>query len=101
MNLGDRVYTNYEVRPYIVRACDERYVICTKPFNLRHTVMYFIIDLQEEIRGPDNMVFCNGYETDEQCKARLKELQDGKIEISYRNRVPIHLVQALVGKWIV
>ena len=50
--------------------------------------MYFIVDLVKMVRGPDNMVFCFGYETQEQCEERLKELQDGTIEVSQRNCVP-------------
>ena len=85
----DRVYLETEVRPYKVRCRDDRYIICTKPYNPKHTVMYFIVDLKEQRRGPDNMVFCSGYETQEQCEERLKELQEGLIEVSHRHDVPI------------
>lgn len=88
MKVGDKVFLPGEQKAYTVRACDDRYAICTKPLNLRHTVLYFIYDSVYQIRGTDNMVFCNGYETDEQCQERLKELQEGKIEISKRNWVP-------------
>lgn len=86
---GDPVYVPNEVRPYRVKCRDDRYIICTKPYNPKRTVMYFIIDLERCVRGPDNMVFCSGYETKEQCEERLKELQEGKIEVSYRNCVGI------------
>ena len=88
MKKGDLVFIPGEKRPYRIRATDGRYAICTKPLNLKGTVLYFIYDAVEGIRGPDNMVFCFGYETDEDCDERLKELQEGKIEISMRNRVP-------------
>ena len=88
MKVGDRVFLPGEQKPYTVRACDERYAICTKPMNLKNTVLYFIYDSVLGIRGTDNMVFCNGYETDEQCLDRLKELQSGRIEVSKRNWVP-------------
>lgn len=81
---GDPVYINNEKRPYRVKCRDDRYIICTKPYNPQRTVMYFIIDLVRGVRGPDNMVFCSGYETQEQCEERLKELQTGWIEVSYR-----------------
>lgn len=84
---GDPVYVQNEVRPYRVKCRDERYIICTKPYNPWRTVRYFIIDLERGVRGPDNMVFCSGYETQEQCEERLKELQEGRIEVSYRNCV--------------
>lgn len=45
--IGDKVYIPSEKRPYTVKARDDRYIICTKPFNLQNTVFYFIIDLVE------------------------------------------------------
>ena len=87
---GDPVYINNEKRPYRVKCRDDRYIICTKPYNPQRTVMYFIADLKEQRRGPDNMVFCSGYETQEQCEERLKELQTGWIEVSRRHDVPLH-----------
>jgi len=85
---GDPVFVPNEVRPYRVKCRDERFIICTKPFNPQRTVMYFIIDLKEHRRGPDNSVFCQGYETQEQCEERLKDLQNGRLEVSHRYDVP-------------
>ena len=89
VKVGDKVYLPNKKRPYTVRARDERYIICTQPYNPQHTVLYFIIDLVEKWRAPDNMVFCFGYETDEDCNDRLKDLQDGRIELSQRRGVPL------------
>ena len=89
LKVGDPVYLPNEVRPYRVRCRNERYIICTKPYNPKHTVIYFIVDLKERRRGPDNMVFCSGYETQEQCEERLQELQAGIIEVSWRHGVDI------------
>lgn len=89
LKVGDPVFISLDVRPYRVKCRDERFIICTKPFNLKHTVMYFIIDLERKVRGPDDRVFCMGYETQEQCEERLKELQTGQIEVSYRRSVGI------------
>ena len=89
LKVGDPVFIPNEVNPYRVKCRDERYIICTKPFNLKHTVMYFIIDLERKLRGPDDRVFCMGYETQEQCDERLKELQTGQIEVSWRRSVGI------------
>ena len=91
LKVGDKVYLPNEKRPYRVRCRDERYIICSKPMNLRHTVWYFIADMEKLIRGPDDRVFCAGYETDEQCLARLKQLQNGEIEVSWRHHVPLEL----------
>ena len=89
--VGDKVYFMEEKRPYTVRACDERYLICTKPFNLQHTVQYTIVDLKEGIRGADNYWRWGGYDdytTDEGCRNVLENLNSGEVEISYRNRIP-------------
>lgn len=91
VNVGNKVYVPGEKRPYTVRARDERFIICTKPYNPQHTVLYFIVDLEKRRRGPDNMVFCSGYETDEHCLERLKELQSGTIELSYRRSIPLDI----------
>ena len=91
VNKGDKIYIPGEKKPYKVRCRDNRYIICTKPFNIRNTVIYFIVDLERKLRGPDNMVFCFGYETDEQCFDRLSELQTGRIEVSTRRGIPLDI----------
>lgn len=91
VKVGDKVYIPIEKNPYTVKARDDRYIICTKPYNPQRTVLYFIIDLVEKFRAPDDMVFCSGYETDEQCEERLKELQSGKIGMSRRRGVPLDI----------
>lgn len=107
--VGDKIRFAEERNAYTVRACDDRYLICTKPFNLRpRTVIYTIVDLKEGIRGTDG--YCIGpysYYSDEDCNAFLKELQeadalsseseDGVIydidgaHISYRNRIKLNI----------
>lgn len=91
VKVGDKIYGPFEKYPYKVRARDDRYIICTKPFNLKRTVIYFIIDTKLGIMGPDNAIFCSGYETDEQCQKRLEELQQGLIEVSRRRKININV----------
>lgn len=91
VEVGDKVYVPREKRPYRVRARDERFIICTKPYNPKRTVRYFIVDLKERVRGPDNMVFYSGYESDEDCAERLAELQSGEIEVSCRRHVDLDI----------
>lgn len=95
VKVGDRLYVPNEVKPYTVRARDERYIIATKPFNLKHTVLYFIIDLVKDVRGPDNMIFCFGYETDKAISERLQELNNGEIEVSKRHGVKTAMVEVI------
>lgn len=89
VEIGDKVYIPNEKRPYRVKARDERYIICTKPcFD---TVLYFIIDLVDKWRAPDDRVFCFGYETDDDCQERLKQLQTGEIGLSVRRGIPLDI----------
>lgn len=37
------------------------------------------------------MVFCSGYESDEDCAERLAELQSGEIEVSSRRGIPLDI----------
>ncbi len=91
VKVGDKVYIPNQKRPFRVRARDDRYIICTKPYNPQHTVLYFIIDLKYRWRAPDNMIFSWGYETDEQCNRALKALQGGTIELSQRRGIPLDI----------
>ena len=97
LKAGDRVYVSEEKRPYKVQCRDDRFIICTKPFNPRKTVRYFILDMETNLRGPDNMVFCMGYETPEQCEERLRDLQSGRAEVSRRRSVPIRIVEGKIA----
>lgn len=99
--VGDKIYFKEEKRPYTIRACDERYLICTKPFNPKHTVMYTIVDLQEGIRGADvywKWGGFNEYKTTDECEEALNalyvdpfDLDSYRNEISHRNRVKLNI----------
>ena len=89
VEVGDKVYVPCDDATYTVMARDDRYIICTMPYE--DTVMYFIVDLVKKWRAPDNMVFCSGYETTEDCRERLAELQRGEIELSRRNGLRLDL----------
>jgi hypothetical protein len=91
LKVGDKVYIQQEKKPYKVICRDDRYIICTKPMNLKKTVLYFIIDIKEKWMAPDNMLFCSGYETKEDCKERLKELQNGTIALSFKRGIKLDL----------
>jgi hypothetical protein len=86
---GDKVWFPGEKQGYTVRARNDRYAICTKPFNPRKTVLYTIIDFKQQIRGTENLIFCMGFETDKQCEEALERLINRESEITRRNRVPL------------
>lgn len=92
-HVGNRVWFAGEKRPYKIRARNERYLICTKPFNPKKTVIYSIIDLDEKVRGPDNLIFCMGYETEDQIAENMRMLADGEIEVSHRRRIDLDVVR--------
>ena len=66
------------------KACDERFLICIKPFNVRSTFLYSIVDLKENKRGTDNYKCYTDYDSIEECKEALKLLNNGKLTISTR-----------------
>lgn len=91
MKIDDKIKFKEEKQRYTIRALNERYAICTKPFNLKKTVLYTIVDFVEKVRGTENLVFGMGAETEKQCEEMLVRIETGKTEISYRNRVPLDL----------
>jgi len=92
---GQKVFIKNEKRPYRVRACDERFAICTKPYNPQRTVLYFIIDKKNNVRGTENLIFGMGFESDKDCEEALDRLQNGESEVSYRNRVPLDIARVV------
>ncbi|HAH93678.1 MAG TPA: hypothetical protein DCM01_07525 [Dielma fastidiosa] len=91
LKVGDKVKLACIKRKWTVKAVSERYIILTQPFNLKHTVLYTIIDLKRMVRGTDNLIFGHGYETDEDIEDAISLLREGKMGVSYRNFVPIDI----------
>lgn len=106
VKVGDRVKFAEEKQAYTVQARDARYLVCSKPFNPRRTVLYTIIDLEEEVRGPENLIFGMGAETREQCEEMLARLNGSagpnfdnhRSEVSYRHRIPLCVDRVELGK---
>jgi hypothetical protein len=95
MKEGSKIYFANEKRPYTVKALNKRYAVCTKPFNLKHTVLCTIIDRVNKIRGTENLVFCMGFETAEDCKEALARLVMGESEISGRNYKSLDIIKII------
>lgn len=90
LEVGQKVKFHNDHLWFTVQSRNERYVICnaiTKK-NTFHT----ILDLDQEIRGDDNLVFHEGYDNQGECDLRLQDFINGEIEISHRNRVPLIIV---------
>ena len=95
---GDKIKFVEEKTYYTIRCCSERFLICTRPYNFQKTVFYAIVDLEEGVRGPNNLVFnMYDYKTNKGCKESLKALEEGQIEVSHRNRIPLKIEK--VKKW--
>lgn len=96
--VGDKIRFVEERLAYTIQARGKRYLVCTKPFNAQHTVLYTVVDLQKQIRGTENLVFGMGAETRKQCQEMIERLEGKGIdegawhtEISYRNRIPLRV----------
>ena len=88
---GDKVKFKSEVQQYTVRAANDRYIICTKPFNAINGYLYSIIDLKEKIRAPhDRMFNCYGYD-DKDFRAMLIHIMRGTINLSHRRRIALDI----------
>lgn len=87
--VGDLVWFAGESKPYRIQARSPRFLVCTKPFNLQKTVLYSIVDLDHGVRGTENLIFCEGFETQAQCREALARLVNGETEVSHRNYVEV------------
>jgi hypothetical protein len=120
LKVGDRVRLAEFKQAFTVRAATTggRFVILTKPFAAQGTVIYTVIDFEQNIRGRDNY-YGMGYETDEDIADALEAFQateDGlpeqmardaeaqgdtswpsiiAAEVSHRHRVPLDIVSVI------
>lgn len=101
---GDRIKFAEEKQSYKVQAAGERYLVCNKPLNIHRTVLYTVVDLEERIRGTENLIFGAGAETTEECEEMLARLEgrDADLgfttEISRRNYIGLKIVQVIREK---
>lgn len=91
--VGALVYVADERRPYRVRASNRRFAVCTKPFNLQHTTLYCILDFERLIRGPEDLIFGMGAESDQHCEQMLARLSSGDTAVSRRRSVEWDVVR--------
>lgn len=91
--VGDRIKFVGERMSYTIRACDERYIIATKPFNLEKTFLYTIVDLRHQVRGSDNHYCLYEYTNEKEARKALKALnkKDSEFEISWRNMTTLKI----------
>jgi hypothetical protein len=90
LKVNDKIKFESEKQKYTIKAKSDRYLICTKPFNLKKTCLYSIIDLERLVRGTNSLVF-NAYDymIQEDIDECLRDLESGKIEVSHRNCIKL------------
>jgi hypothetical protein len=98
LKVGDKIKFESERKKYTVKAKSDRYLICTKPFNPKHTVLYTIIDLKRLVRGPDNSIFgIYDYGVQEDIDRCLMALEKdsrsdwGDFEVSHRRSIKLDI----------
>jgi hypothetical protein len=96
--VGDKIKFTTEKHRYTIRACNERFIIATKPFNAQKTFLYTIVDLEEGLRAADNWYCKHAYDKVEEAEEGLKELISGKIYLSHRSRIDLDLERIDVDK---
>lgn len=93
INKGQKIWFSDGKKSFKVREANERFAICTQPYNFQpNTVIYTIIDFEKNIRGMDNMIFgMHDYYSDEDCAEAMKELLSGDLEISRKQHKHVTL----------
>ena len=93
---GSKIWFEEEKQGYTIQARSDNFIVCSKPFNLKKTVLYTIIDIKKNIRGPESLIFGFGAETKEQCQEMIARLESGKTEVSYRRNIPLKIYDVKV-----
>lgn len=94
--VSTKIWLDSERQGYTVRASNAAFAILTKPFNISKTVLYTIIDWERGVRGPSNLIFDTGAETDEECLELLNMLTSGEVEVSSRRCVKLNIRKAKI-----
>jgi hypothetical protein len=105
--VGNKIKFAEEKQAYTIMAAGSRYLVCTKPFNPRKTVLYTVVDLEQGIRGTENLILGAGAETKEDCGEMLARLEGRapsevglfeSTEVSYRNRIALKIEKVIERK---
>lgn len=76
VEIGSKIKFKSEKQRYTVMAHDARFVIAIKPFNLKKTYIYTIIDLKDKKRSSDNYYCRFDYNSTIECNEALKMLNE-------------------------
>ena len=95
--VGSKVKFEGKKQSYTVQASNVAFAICNKPMNALKTVLYTVIDWQENVRGAENLIFSRGATTKKECEEMLERLTQGESEVSQRNRTPLKIEKLLLN----
>lgn len=89
LKVGDKIKFTTEKQRYTIQAKSDRYIICTKPFNVQKTYLYSIIDLERLVRGRINLIFglVDDVNTPELAQKCVFDLESGEYKVSHRHCV--------------
>lgn len=97
MKKGQKVWFDNMRKPFKVREANDKYAICTMPYNfIPNTVIYTIVDFERQERGLDNLVFgIHDYYSDEDCRQAFEELNKGEYGLSRRQNkcIPLQITR--------
>ena len=115
---GQKVFFTNEKLPYEVKAVSDKYAVVTRKLHrredadlLHHQVnmsaycsfteaydankdnpVYSLLDFKQNLKAPDNLVLGNfDYFKKEDCENAIKYLEEGKMELSHRNRIELSI----------
>lgn len=102
VKIGQKIKFSGDKKSFKVQAFDERYIVLTRPFNLKKTYQYTIVDLERKVRGACNLIFglppeceCDTPEGAKNVLKWLRGFEDDmgfhQMEVSYRNVVDLTL----------
>ena len=89
--VGWKIWFDEERLGYTVIAKGGKFLILTKPFNPKKTVLYTIIDIEKMVRSTEDLIFGMGAETKEQCEQMLARLLSGQSSLSRRHQIDVNI----------
>lgn len=118
LKVNQKIFFEGEKLPYNVMAVSERYAVVSRKLHrredaylLHHTVdmgaylsftqaynelkddpVYSLLDFKKWMRGASNLIFDDfNYFLKKDCEKVIKRLENGKMELSKRNSVPLKI----------
>lgn len=90
--VGDKIKFESERLRYTVIGITPRYAVCIKPFNLKKTYLYTIVDFRYKMRGPDSFLFgLYNHKDPADLQKCLEDLDSGDCELSRKHSIKLDI----------